>query len=268
MFDTHTHFDFEVFAGRRVMLAQQAKQAGVERLVLAGYMAKYFPRLVNVQHELDAAPDTPTAHLAAGLHPDYLNAHSADDLCVLERFLHNHDCIAVGEIGLDTYRKENKTTDAKQKQMQLFTSQLELAKTHQLPALLHIRKSHAQAIALLQSARFTQGGIAHSFSGGIQEAKKFVDLGFKIGITAQVTNPNAKKLHSVVQALGAQHLVIETDCPDMLPHPLHKKNDNNTNVPAHLTFVLDGLNQLLNTPSDILKAILWQNSLLALNLTR
>ncbi|WP_350583303.1 TatD family hydrolase, partial [Pseudomonas sp. HY2-MNA-CIBAN-0224] len=63
--------------------------------------------------------------------------------------------------------------------------------------------------------------VAHSFSGGEQEAKAFVKLGFKLGVTGQVTNPNAKKLRRAIQAAvdtyGLECLVIETDCPDMTP---------------------------------------------------
>ena len=99
-----------------------------------------------------------------------------------------------------------------------------MAVQHQLPVMLHIRKAHAEALALLKAHNYqaTQlGGIAHSFSGGEQEAKAFIKLGFKLGVTGQITNPNAKKLrraiHAAVAAFGVKCLVIETDCPDMMP---------------------------------------------------
>src|SRR5690606_3017771 len=98
-----------------------------------------------------------------------------------------------------------------------FSAQLELAQQFDKPILLHIRKSHAEVLSMLKKHQFKLGGIAHAFSGGVEEAKAFTKLGFKIGVTGQITNPNAKKLHQVVQTLGAAHLVLETDCPDMTP---------------------------------------------------
>ena len=73
-----------------------------------------------------------------------------------------------------------------------FAAQLELAQQFDKPVLLHIRKSHADVLQILKQHQFKQGGIAHAFGGGIEEAKAFIKLGFKLGITGQITNPNAK----------------------------------------------------------------------------
>jgi TatD DNase family protein len=133
--------------------------------------------------------------------------------------------------------------------------------------LLHIRKSHAETLAILKQQQFSLGGIAHAFSGGIEEAKAFIQLGFKIGVTGQITNPNAKKLHRVVQAIGAEHLVLETDCPDMTPLCCQSSTEYRTrNTPVNLPYVLDGLAQSLNLDQAFLAAQLWQNSLDALKL--
>ena len=111
------------------------------------------------------------------------------------------------------------------------------------------------------------GGIAHAFSGGVEEAKALVKLGFKIGVTGQITNPNAKKLHQVVQAIGSENLVIETDCPDMTPLCCQTSTEHRTrNTPVNLLYVLDSLAQTLNQPELQLAAKLWQNSLTALRL--
>ena len=60
------------------------------------------------------------------------------------------------------------------------------------PVLLHIRKAHGDVLAILKAQKFKFGGIAHAFSGGVEEAKGLIKLGFKIGVTGQITNPNAK----------------------------------------------------------------------------
>ncbi len=94
------------------------------------------------------------------------------------------------------FLKQHKQAEIFQKQKDFFAAQLELAQQFDKPVLLHIRKSHAEVLQILKQQQFKQGGIAHAFGGGIEEAKAFIKLGFKLGITGQITNPNAKKLAS------------------------------------------------------------------------
>ncbi|WP_131667716.1 TatD family hydrolase [Psychrobacter pygoscelis] len=249
------------------------------------------------QHDLQSQPqDRLQAHIALGLHPFYIESHDEDDLQYLATTLSQRsDIIAIGEIGLDTYTAQMKQPSVYEKQKRYFISQLDMAVAHGLPVLLHIRKAHADCLKILKNHAYDAhklGGIAHSFSGGEQEAKAFVKLGFKLGVTGQVTNPNAKKLRRAISAAvdsyGLSCLVIETDCPDMLPlidqsdeqsrstneNVLSNESDGanslNTvahpqrNTPAHLTYVLATLSELLAVPLDTLAQQLWQNSCEAL----
>lgn len=268
LFDTHTHFDVPDFDPDREALAYAAKQAGVEGLVLIGFVQERFADLLKTQQFLNQLSYTPKSYLAPGLHPFYIEQHRAEHLTDLETILRHGDCVAVGEIGLDTFLKQHKQPDMFQKQCDYFSAQIELAQQWDKPILLHIRKSHADVLAMLKKHQFQHGGIAHAFSGGIEEAKAFVKLGFKIGVTGQITNPNAKKLHQVVQTLGAEHLVLETDCPDMTPLCCQHSTEQRTrNTPVNLPYVLQGLAQSLNLPEHELAQSLWKNSLQALHLT-
>ena len=267
LFDTHTHFDVADFDHDRQHLAVQAKQVGVEALVLIGFIESRFDELIQTHQQLQDWENVPQSYLAPGLHPFYVEQHQQAYLQRLEQVLKQHDCVAIGEIGLDTFLKQHKRPDAFAKQQHYFNAQLELATHYQKPVLLHIRKAHAEALAILKAQKFKLGGIAHAFSGGVEEAKALVKLGFKIGVTGQITNPNAKKLHQVVQAIGAEHLVIETDCPDMTPLCCQTSNEHRTrNTPVNLPYVLDSLAQTLGQPQDQLAEQLWQNSLAALRL--
>ena len=268
LFDTHTHFDVADFDHDREMLAYQAKAVGVEKLILIGFLQQRFPELLRTQHFLNQLENAPQSLLAPGLHPFYIEQHLPSHLDDLEHILKTEDCVAIGEIGLDTFLKQHKQPDIFQKQQDYFSRQIMLAEQFQKPILLHIRKSHAEALALLKMHRFEYGGIAHAFSGGIEEAKAFIKLGFKIGVTGQITNPNAKKLHQVVQAIGAEHLVLETDCPDMTPLCCQTSHEQRTrNTPVNLPYVLDGLVNVLDVSREKLATQLWQNSLQALHLT-
>ena len=267
LFDTHTHFDVADFDHDRQHLAVQAKQVGVEALVLIGFIESRFDDLIQTHQQLQYWENVPSSYLAPGLHPFYIEQHQPEHLQRLEQVLEQHDCVAIGEIGLDTFLKQHKQPEMFAKQQHYFNAQLELATHYQKPVLLHIRKAHAEALAILKAQKFKLGGIAHAFSGGVEEAKALVKLGFKIGVTGQITNPNAKKLHQVVQAIGAERLVIETDCPDMTPLCCQTSTEHRTrNTPVNLPYVLDSLAQTLGQPQDQLAEQLWQNSLAALHL--
>ncbi len=267
LFDTHTHFDVPDFDQDRLQLAALAKKMGVEHLVLIGFIAERFQNLIACQKQLQQQPDVPKVHLAPGLHPFYIEQHQAEHLQQVEQFLQRENCVAIGEIGLDTFLKVHKQPDLFAKQQHYFAVQLELAQQYQKPVLLHIRKSHAEVLKMLKQHRFKHGGIAHAFSGGVEEAKAFIQLGFKIGVTGQISNPNAKKLHTVVQTIGAQHLVLETDCPDMTPLCCQLDQHSRTrNTPANLIYVLEALAKSLNVQQQDLAQILWRNSFAALAL--
>ncbi len=261
LIDSHTHFDIEVFDQDRIELAVQAAQQGVQALVLIGYLAKYFDRLHLVQSQLNQQKNSPVTLVAPGLHPFYIQQHHTDDLIQLDSFLKSHSCIAVGEIGLDTFTAEMKQPEVYQRQKDFFSQQLELAKNHNLPVMLHIRRAHADSLAILKQHHFKNGGIAHAFGGGVEEAKAFIKFGFKLGINGLVTDPNAKRLRTVVQAVGAEHLVLETDCPDMTPLCCRVAGEAHTrNTPVNLPAVLDELSLLFNIDKQALAEKLWQNT--------
>ena len=267
LFDTHTHFDVADFDHDRYQLARQAKQQGVQALVLIGFLQYRFDDLLQTHQQLNAWEHVPRSYLAPGLHPFYIEQHQPEHLQQLEQILQQQACVAIGEIGLDTFLKQHKQPENFAKQQHYFIEQLELAKQYQKPVLLHIRKAHADSIAILKTQKFKWGGIAHAFSGGVEEAKALIKLGFKIGVTGQITNPNAKKLHQVVQAIGSEHLVIETDCPDMTPLCCQTSTETRTrNTPVNLPYVLHGLAQTLQQAPMLLAEQLWHNSCVALRL--
>ncbi|KAF5300565.1 hypothetical protein FQR65_LT19352 [Abscondita terminalis] len=173
---------------------------GLPRLTIPYDQLKVsFSRLIQTQHALNQLKNAPRSHLAPGLHPFYIEQHDLTHLNALEQILQTEQCIAVGEIGLDTFLKQHKQPEILDKQKAFFSAQIELAQQFDLPILLHIRKSHADVLTMLKQHQFQNGGIAHAFSGGVEEAKALIKLGFKIGVTGQITQPNAKKLHAVVQ---------------------------------------------------------------------
>ncbi|MFX8625915.1 TatD family hydrolase, partial [Acinetobacter baumannii] len=106
LFDTHTHFDVADFDEDRQQLALEAKKVGVDALVLIGFLQSRFDDLVYTHHQLKQWEKVPASYLAPGLHPFYIEQHRPEHLSHLEQILQQEDCVAVGEIGLDTFLKE------------------------------------------------------------------------------------------------------------------------------------------------------------------
>ncbi|HMX99740.1 MAG TPA: TatD family hydrolase [Agitococcus sp.] len=262
--DTHCHFDVEEFAHDRTQVAADAYAQGVEAIAVIAYLAKYWPQLLSVCQQFKQPQLLPVL----GLHPCYISEHQNSDLAQLEQHLQNNDCIAIGEIGLDTYVAEIKQPEFYQKQQQIFAEQLALAKQYQKPVVLHVRKAHADVFKIIKQQKFSEGGIVHAFSGGVEEAKTYAKLGFKLGIGGSITYPQAKRLHSVVNAMPIESLVIETDAPDMIPMPHRQENAKYTrNSPAYLPSVAHALAQAKQLSSEQLAQILWKNSCQALHLS-
>jgi len=245
LIDTHTHLDFPDFDADRGVVLSNCRAQGVERLVVLGVYQSNWQRLwelVNVEEGLYAA---------FGLHPVYLDEHRPEHLSELrdwlERLAGQPKLCAVGEFGLDYYLEELN----RERQQTLFEAQLALAAEFELPALLHVRRSHAVVIATLKRFKLKRGGIIHAFAGSLEEAKEYLKLGFKLGLGGAATWPQANRLRKVVVALPLDALVLETDSPDMAPamHP------NQRNSPEYLPDICAALADLKGiSPNELAAA--------------
>ena len=210
--DSHCHFDFPQWQAKRDEHWQLAQTLGVQSLIVPG------TTIEQNQQVTQFCTDTPW-QFALGLHPYFLAQHHTDDLIALEGLLSASEAIAVGEIGLDwVLAKQADDPDAaRAQQWQWFESQVMMAERYQLPVILHIRGCHDQAASWLRRRRFSFGGIVHAFSGSEQQAKAWLDLGFKLGIGGAMTFPRANKLRKTIASLPLSAWVLETDAPDMRP---------------------------------------------------
>ena len=235
LIDSHTHLDFPDFDADRQQLLTRSKALGVEQMVVLGVYQRNWQRLwdlVQTDHQLYAA---------FGLHPVYINEHRPEHVTELGQWLsrlagHPQLC-AVGEIGLDYFLPELD----REAQQQLFEAQLQLAADFQLPALLHVRRSHAQVIATLKRFKLQRGGIVHAFAGSREEAREYIKLGFKLGLGGAATWPQALRLRKVIVDLPLDAIVLETDSPDMAP----AMYPNQRNSPEHLPDICQALAEVM-----------------------
>lgn len=242
MIDTHTHLDFDDFDADRDAVVSHCRELQVDRIVVLGVYQR------NLQRVWDLALNEPSIYAALGLHPIYLNEHRPEHLHELRERLaelagHPKLC-AVGEIGLDYY-VESVDRD---RQKTVFEQQLQMAADFNLPALLHVRRSHADTIATLKRFKLKRAGIVHAFAGSREEAKEYIKLGFKLGLGGAATWPQALRMHRVIADLPLDSVVLETDSPDMAP----AMYPGQRNSPEHLPAICVALAGLMNTTPDTL----------------
>ena len=223
--DSHCHLDAAEFDADRDAVRAVARQAGVSVCVIPAVERANFGKVKALAHENDDV-------YALGIHPLYVPKANNDDLTFLETQLaHLKDdkrLVAVGEIGLDYFLSELCTVAMREKQWHFYTAQLALAKRFDLPVILHVRRS---ADKLLQGLRdkawpSSLGGIAHAFNGSGQQAKSFIDFGFKLGFGGALTYERSLQIRRLATELPLTSIALETDAPDIPPQWLYVTADD------------------------------------------
>ncbi|MGE0383260.1 MAG: TatD family hydrolase [Gammaproteobacteria bacterium] len=251
LFDTHCHLDVEDFDPDRAEVAAAARAAGVTDILVPGIHRAGWARL----EALCAA--APGLHAALGLHPVHLHLHADADVDALRAAIDARRPAAVGEIGLD-YAVDGLD---RARQQRLFEAQLDVAREAGLPAVLHVRKAHDAALAVLARMR-VRGGIAHAFNGSADQGRRYADLGFRLGFGGMLTYARSRRLHALARTLPIQAIVLETDAPDLTPAAHHGCR----NSPAYLPEVLAALAQLRGEDPVALAAITTANARAVLDL--
>jgi TatD DNase family protein len=202
--DTHCHLDVAEFDPDRQSVLARARANGVTAIVVPGVLASGWDYLWRF------CTGEPDLYPALGLHPVYLERHQEADLAGLERLLAERRPVAVGEIGLDYFVAGLD----RQRQQTLFEAQLEMARAARLPVILHVRKAHDPVLATLKRIG-VPGGIAHAYNGSLQQARQYMDLGFKLGFGGMLTYERSRRLRELARQLPEEAIVLETDAPDL-----------------------------------------------------
>ncbi|QLB16810.1 deoxyribonuclease [Mannheimia varigena] len=254
-FDTHTHLDYlsESLNLSVSTLVENAQKHQVEKILVVSVFAKNFEKVTACANE---KPENIVYGL--GLHPLYIQEHQLADLDLLENQLSQKAplCTAIGEIGLEKAVIEVSSPELWKKQCEFLEAQLALAKKFHLPVNLHSRKSHDQLFVFLKKAQLSQTGVIHGFAGSYEQAKRFVDLGYKIGVGGTITYQRANKTREAVRKLPLESLLLETDSPDMPVFGFQGQ----PNRPERLIMSFNSLCELRNEQPKIIAETIWQNS--------
>ena len=243
--DTHCHLDVSDFDLDRDEILARCRAQGISKIIIPAIQSKTWSKV------LDLCKSEKGLYPALGLHPVFINQHQADDLNKLEQLLETTSPVAIGEIGLDFYIKELD----QQQQIDLFEAQLHIAKNHNLPVILHVRKAHDHVLQLLKKIK-VKGGFSHAFNGSLQQAEQYIDLGFKLGFGGTLTYENSTKIHNLAKTLPLESIVLETDAPDMVVESHRGKR----NSPEYIMECLTALAKIRNQDIDVIAKQTSQNA--------
>jgi len=235
--DSHCHLYSEYYENIDEII-KLAKDNNVTRFINNGCDLK------TNREVLDKITKFDNMYGAIGIHPEYVDNYTLDDIKFIENNISNKKVIAIGEIGLDYYyTKENK-----EEQKELFEIQLKLAEKYNLPVIVHSRDATLDTINTLK--KYKVNGLIHSFSGSLETAKEYIKMGYLIGVNGVITFKNAN-IKDVIKEIPLEYLVLETDSPYLTPVPYRGKQNN----PSHIIDIAKFICELKNISLDELSKI-------------
>ena len=251
--DTHAHLDEPQLRQQKEAVLSRAREAGVGLIVNVGIGQG------NSRRVVETAGRFPEVFAAVGVHPHGAASLKPSDLEDLAQLAGHPKVVAVGEIGLDFYRRRS----PEQVQEHWFREQLALAHTLGKPVVIHTREATAATLKILQEdRRHLPGGVMHCFQGNLAEAQAFLDLGFFLSFSGVLTFPKAEPLRQVARRVPLNRVLVETDCPYLAPQPWRGK----VNEPAYVTATAAALAELHNLSLEEAALLTWKNTLAAFGL--
>jgi len=251
--DAHAHLDLPEILPDQEEVLTRARAAGVALIINVGIGVK------NSRQVLKTAHRYPEVFATVGVHPHGVGSLKEEDLESLTPLAADPKVVAVGEIGLDFYRRRA----PEEVQRLWFRRQLEWALVLNKPMVVHTREATAETLKILQEYRGRlPGGVMHCFGGSLAEAHSFLDLGLYLSFSGTLTYPKAGPLREVARRLPLDRLLVETDCPYLPPQPWRGKR----NEPAYVTATAKELAAVRGLSLEEAAQQTWTNTLAAFDL--
>ena len=176
----------------------------------------------------------PNVYGVIGIHPEEIDKITDNSFKYIEDNLNNKKIVGIGEIGLDYYWR----SDNKEEQKEVFKKQLDIAQKYNLPVVIHSRDAIGDTYDII--SKYKLRGSIHCFSSSLEMAKKFIKLGYKIGVGGTITFKNSKKIQEVVENIDVRNILIETDSPYLSPEPYRGQK----NEPKNVYFVAQKISEI------------------------
>ena len=246
LYDTHCHFD-RADPTEIAAVLERAKAAGVEKLMAVGGSPKLNESAALAVEVAAEALVAPQVICAVGLDRDQFGKASKPQTSNLKP---QTSLRAWGEIGLDYHY----SPETREQQLALFAEQLEEARRRDLPVVIHTREADDDTVALLKE--IPSRGIIHCYTGTVDFAKRFLDLGFYVSISGIVTFKPADNVREVARMLPDDRFLIETDSPFLAPVPMR----GNPNEPAFIKYTCEFIANLRGVAADDFAEITFENA--------
>jgi TatD DNase family protein len=250
LFDSHCHLDDRAFDEDLDDVILRMHEAGVAAAMTIGTTLDRCVKGVAIAESVRGV------YAAVGIHPHDAKSCNEDVLKTLVDLAKNPNVRAWGEIGLDF----NRMFSPKNVQEKWLIRQLEISDALNLPAIFHERDSNGRLIDILKTHSTSgRAGVVHCFSGSEDELKRYLDLGFYIGITGIVTiKGRGADLRKLSPSIPNDRILIETDAPYLTPTP--ERNHTQRNEPAFVRSVLFKLAEVRRQDPAWLSETLWENT--------
>ena len=239
--DTHCHITKDDYDNIDDLI-NKIISSGVNKIIVNGCDMKSNLDVLELTKKYDIV------YGAIGFHPTELDDVNIEDLEWLEKHICDDKIVALGEIGLD-YHYEN--TD-KNKQIIYFKKQLDIAKKYSKPVIIHSRDSIQDTYDILKL--YDLKGSLHCFSGSLEMAREFIKINYMIGVGGVVTYKNAKNIVDVINNIGLEYVLLETDSPYLTPEPFRKYKNDSSYIPViaeKIAIIKDcSLDEIATTTSD------------------
>lgn len=224
LFDSHAHLDDEKFDEDREILIKQIREAGVTKLISAGYSLEGSKKGNELADKYDFIYTT------AGISPNDIPQTEEELWIMLEKIekiaKQSGKVVAIGEIGLDYYWKE----ENKDLQKLAFLKQIEMANQLELPIVIHTREAVMDTLEILKQKEVMKRGVFHCCPLNRELVKEALKLGFYVSFAGPVTFKNSKNANEIIEMVPNERMLIETDSPYLSPEPLRGRRNDSRNV--------------------------------------
>ncbi|KAA2218644.1 TatD family hydrolase [Maribacter flavus] len=245
--DTHTHLYSEAFDEDREGMIQRAMDQGVTRFFVPAIDSTYTERMLQLKNRF---PEN--VFLMTGLHPTHVKENFDEELRHVEDSVKKRQYYAIGEIGIDLYWDKTYLKE----QQEAFARQIRLAKTMELPIVIHCRDAFDEVFDVLEQEKGgSLRGIFHCFTGNLEQAERALSYDMKLGIGGVVTFKNGK-IDTFLHQIDLLNIVLETDAPYLAPVPYRGKR----NESAYVVNVLKRVAEIYGMEEAVVAAVTTENS--------
>lgn len=245
--DTHVHLNDPSLYNKLDEVLNDAINNKVNKFIVVGFDLETSIRALELTKKI------PNCYCAIGFHPTEIKNYSEKEYNWLDEHASDEKVVAIGEIGYDFHW--DKTNEKEQEEA--FIRQINIAKKHNLPLIIHSRDALEKTYLTLknENAKIV-GGVMHSYSGSYNYAANFINLNFYLGISGPVTFKNGQKMKDVVKNIDLKYLLSETDSPYLTPHPYRGKE----NGPKYIPLIVEEIAKIKEQPLDIIAKTLMENA--------